>query len=236
MSDVDISAFPDLDFATITGPRVVLEAVLRRLSTPRGGLFYAPDYGADIRDALLARLGPNSLYEWKAAIEQEALQDDRVDAADASLSYDSSTESLTVKITLGLGPLGTVQGYIVVGSSGVVSSGAGEAPPPSGGDTGGSAAPAVTSPTNGGTISGSRITISGTGVPGAAISIALVDGAGTPYAENTAIGTSTVPAGGSWSLISTTAPAHGSCTATVYQTEPGKPKSVGVVRSFTYTA
>ncbi len=48
---VDVSTFPDLDssFTLITGRRVIAEAILRRLLTPRGGLAYDPDFGLDVR-------------------------------------------------------------------------------------------------------------------------------------------------------------------------------------------
>lgn len=53
-------------------------AILRRLQVPRGGLFYQPDYGLDIRLYLNEALTQKRLYELQALIEAEALKDARV--------------------------------------------------------------------------------------------------------------------------------------------------------------
>lgn len=76
----DISTVPDLDpsYSVITGPRVVAEAVARRLITPRGGLFYDLNYGYDVRQFLNAIITPGLASTISSQCEQEALKDERV--------------------------------------------------------------------------------------------------------------------------------------------------------------
>jgi phage baseplate assembly protein W len=96
----DISATAGLDpsFALVTGQRVVAEALYRRLTTPRGTLFYAPNYGTDIREAILARLDEKRLASWRSRIEAECRKDERVMNVRAALSFDPQGERLTVAI------------------------------------------------------------------------------------------------------------------------------------------
>jgi hypothetical protein len=98
----DVSVFPDLDaaFAPMTGGRVVLEAVAKRLCTPRGGLLYSPDYGWDLRDYLNDAITSAKLSQWQREIERECEADERVDSASASIVYDDQAQSL--RITIGL--------------------------------------------------------------------------------------------------------------------------------------
>jgi len=71
---------PDLDpsFRTITGQRVVAEAVCRRLCTPRGSLPDDPNAGFDIRRLVHAKMDDQTLLQLKTAIEREAEKDERV--------------------------------------------------------------------------------------------------------------------------------------------------------------
>lgn len=96
----DISCTSGLDpaFTPISGPRVVAEALFRRLTSPRGSLFYAKDYGTDVREALLARLDRTRLDAWRTRVEAECRKDDRVLSARASLSFDPAAERLTIAI------------------------------------------------------------------------------------------------------------------------------------------
>lgn len=100
----DISTYPDLDeaCAPLTGRRVVAEAILRRLSTPRGGLAFYPDDGIDLRGYLSDGVDGDSIFALKAEIEAECEKDERVVAAEATLAYSPSTESLTAEVVLEL--------------------------------------------------------------------------------------------------------------------------------------
>ena len=98
----DVSVFPDLDpnFSPLTGQRAVAECVARMLETPRGGLVYAPNRGFDIRAVLNESMTEARLSQVKRAVESEALKDERVLDAKASLTFVFATQVLTVKLDL----------------------------------------------------------------------------------------------------------------------------------------
>src|SRR5207253_1177574 len=75
----DLSALPDLDirWPLQDGRRNLAEAIARRLQTPRGGLFYAPDYGTDVRSWLNEVLTEDDLFRVKMAVEAECEKDER---------------------------------------------------------------------------------------------------------------------------------------------------------------
>jgi len=98
----DVSTFPDLDpsFATMSGPRVLGEAIARRISTPRGALHYAPNYGTDVRSYLNDAVTPAKLAQWQREIQAECQKDERVRSAAVSLSFQA--QSQTMRITIGI--------------------------------------------------------------------------------------------------------------------------------------
>ena len=98
----DIKCFPDLDpaFSIEAGNAAVASSIARRLQTPRGGLFYDPDYGYDIRDALSdVSLGTNTAAI-QSNIERECEKDERVQAVTASVTYIQATSTLKVSVAL----------------------------------------------------------------------------------------------------------------------------------------
>lgn len=96
----DISTSPVLDgtMRPISGPRVVLEACARRLTTPRGSLWAHLDYGLDLRSWLNESFTVAAQAEMAAAITAELEKDERVLEVSASSSLDSRTGVLTVRI------------------------------------------------------------------------------------------------------------------------------------------
>lgn len=78
----DFSAVEDFDanWTFLEGDageaRALAQAVARRLITPRGGLFYDPAYGMDIRAFIADTTTPEDAV---AQIENEARKDERVD-------------------------------------------------------------------------------------------------------------------------------------------------------------
>jgi phage baseplate assembly protein W len=94
----DISATAELNaaFSLVSGKRAVAEACIRRLTTPRGGLFYAPNYGTDVREMLAARLDATRLGSWRARIESELRKDDRIQSAQAELTLHPETERVVI--------------------------------------------------------------------------------------------------------------------------------------------
>lgn len=108
----DISCIADIDasFAVVTGPTALAQAIARRLTTPRGALPYAPDYGTDVRLWLNDSFTTAQAGALQAAIEQEVEQDERVLSASAFASYDSTAQALAVSLQLDTaeGPFGLV--------------------------------------------------------------------------------------------------------------------------------
>lgn len=106
----DVSTFDDLDrfFRVMGGPRVIAEALLRRLSTPAGGLFYDPDYGYDVRQLLNAPLSTADLARARIAIVAECQKDQRVDSCEAEVALSGSSLRLTLSITTASGPFSLV--------------------------------------------------------------------------------------------------------------------------------
>lgn len=105
-SDISCVAGLDPNFTLTSGAACVAQAIARRLTTPRGGLFYDPNYGTDVREILAAKIDRRRLEDWRARIETEVRKDDRVASVSASLVYLPATGILTIRIdgTLGTGP------------------------------------------------------------------------------------------------------------------------------------
>jgi hypothetical protein len=92
---VDMSALRsdgtiDLDpgLALVADAQLMNEAVIKRITTPRGGLFYDPDYGVDVREYLNAPIDDARLFELQGLIEAELEKDERISSAAAVLSFD----------------------------------------------------------------------------------------------------------------------------------------------------
>jgi phage baseplate assembly protein W len=105
----DVLVFPGVDgnLNLVADWRVVAEALARRLSTPRGTLPFHPDYGLDVREYLNEAVTQDALYRMKAAVELECEQDERVENAEATITYSASTQTLRLSIeaTTTTGPL-----------------------------------------------------------------------------------------------------------------------------------
>ena len=96
----DISTMPDLDpaFVAISGPKVLAQALMRRLSTPHGALPFNPDDGLDLNDWLHQGLDATTLYRLKSAIEAECERDERVYSVAVSLDASARLDALTIRI------------------------------------------------------------------------------------------------------------------------------------------
>ncbi len=84
----DFSGITDLDArcSTVTGRRLLAEAIARRLSTPRGRLIKHPDYGTDLTEYINDDIGPGDLAAMQSAIVAECLKDERVQDVDVSIT------------------------------------------------------------------------------------------------------------------------------------------------------
>lgn len=99
----DFSCVSDLDpkLSVVSGPLVVAQAIVRRLQTPRGGLWYDLSYGTNVRQWLN---GSTSKVRVASAIEAEARKDERVSAARATVTFSQSSMDIRLLITLAEGP------------------------------------------------------------------------------------------------------------------------------------
>lgn len=114
----DVAVFPDLDltFAPLTGPRVVAEALARRLSTPRGTLPFSDNYGLDLRSWLNETIAPGRLGQLRRDLEAECLKDERVDSVASVAVLDAMQGALSIRlaITTAAGPFSLVLGVTAV--------------------------------------------------------------------------------------------------------------------------
>lgn len=85
---VDLDCTDDLDpmFGLVSGLRVVAQAVYRRLSTPRGMLIDAPDYGFDVRSLLHRGMTPEERAAIPGMIRAEVVKDERIQSAEVQLT------------------------------------------------------------------------------------------------------------------------------------------------------
>jgi hypothetical protein len=101
---IDVSTFPDLDplLSSLTGRRVVGEAVARRLETPRGGLAFHPNYGTDVRQYLNEAITDAQILEIQEAIKSECEKDERVLSAGVVAKFFPTSFTLRIQIELEL--------------------------------------------------------------------------------------------------------------------------------------
>jgi len=95
-TDIGTPGAADLDpyFGLVREGRCLVEAIARRLVTPRGSLFYAPSYGYDLRQGVNSDLDPADLREIEHAAAEECRADERVD--DVQLTAAFSDDRLTL--------------------------------------------------------------------------------------------------------------------------------------------
>ncbi len=96
---VDVDCVTDVSpqFSLAYGIRNLANALLRRLITPRGSLFYDPDYGLDLREYLNAALTDGEVGALAAAVGLELEKDERVASAQVAMTYIRSAGSLRLR-------------------------------------------------------------------------------------------------------------------------------------------
>lgn len=87
-------------FDLVSGRTGLAQALARRLSTPRGGLFYDTTYGLDLRAYLNADLDQGDAFRLEAAAASECERDERVARATAEVTFDQVAETLTIRIDI----------------------------------------------------------------------------------------------------------------------------------------
>lgn len=93
-TDIRISKVVSLS----SGLRNLQDALIRRLSTARGSLFYDPDYGLDLRLFVNQEINADVLDQIRASLEQQLELDERVKNIDATVKYDASNFKLNIRI------------------------------------------------------------------------------------------------------------------------------------------
>jgi hypothetical protein len=98
---VDVSCYPGLDpgGALVSGIVALSQRIARRLTTPRGAWFWAPNECTDVRAYLNEGMGPDALSRIKGDIEREALREEAVATANADVSFNAQSMTLTIHLT-----------------------------------------------------------------------------------------------------------------------------------------
>lgn len=96
----DVSMIDDVDpvWGIASGYANLARALLRRLSTDRGGLFYDPDYGYNVTDLLNAGMTPRQRAKAQQDITAEVRKDERVRSPRVVLTYNAAFQSLTIDV------------------------------------------------------------------------------------------------------------------------------------------
>jgi hypothetical protein len=98
--DLDCTTDIDQDLLEVdpSSKTALAQALLRRLSCPRGRLPDDADYGFDLRGMLNRGTDANALRDLAGQIKGEVLKDDRIDGADVTTTYTAQTETLDVTL------------------------------------------------------------------------------------------------------------------------------------------
>ena len=101
----DFHCLDDVDFGLteVTGRRCLAEAVARRWFTRRGTLFYDPAYGLGLEDWLHGERH-KAMSTLAPALENEALRDERVLAAEVAVHFEGETLFIRAELTDADGP------------------------------------------------------------------------------------------------------------------------------------
>lgn len=92
----------------VTGRVCLAQALVRRLTTPRGRLIDDANYGFDLRSYLDDDLGVGDLARVRAGIDAECLKDERVSAASSTVQMAGGVMIIAIVITDGDGPFNLV--------------------------------------------------------------------------------------------------------------------------------
>jgi hypothetical protein len=97
---VDIMCEEDLDpqLRLVGGVRNVAWALAWRIRTPRGELFYSPDYGRGLVGYCHDEVDRQTLHACRSGLESEALKDDRVRTASSSVRWTPATRTLSTSL------------------------------------------------------------------------------------------------------------------------------------------
>lgn len=103
----DFSWTDDLDaaFRLVSGPERVGQAIYRRLTTKRGSVIDAPDYGFDLRELLSLGLTDGDVGALAGLVRQEVVKDECVRSATVTTSLVDEALRVDLVAELADGPL-----------------------------------------------------------------------------------------------------------------------------------
>ena len=103
----DLSGITSLDWtlSTVGGLRALAHAILRRLTTPRGGLFYAPTYGYNVAE-LIGSTVPASVVEQH--VLEQVLAEEEVEDARCTVALTGTTLRIEIHVVAADGPFDLV--------------------------------------------------------------------------------------------------------------------------------
>jgi len=84
----------------VSGLQNLIEALVRRLSTPTGSLFWDLEYGYDVRALLNGEIDMNLLEAAEKTIENQLQLDERVDDAKCFIVFDLPTSTMYLYISV----------------------------------------------------------------------------------------------------------------------------------------
>lgn len=88
----------------VSGFRVIAEAIVRRWSTPNGGLVDDPNYGTDLTDAVSDDMTITDISQLAQQAGAEAEKDERVLSADVTITLNAGTLLIVGNIDTAKGP------------------------------------------------------------------------------------------------------------------------------------
>ncbi|NJK44983.1 MAG: hypothetical protein HC933_12465 [Pleurocapsa sp. SU_196_0] len=101
---LDLRLLPDKTFTRRSGTDLLVELAVRRLSTPRGGLFYDPLFGFDLREFIQDEFSDVTRFELEDGARRELIKIEGVLDAAVNASARDDTITVTCKLELDEGP------------------------------------------------------------------------------------------------------------------------------------
>lgn len=93
-----------VSLSIVTGRVALAHAILRRLCTPRGGLFYDDEYGYDVLNAIGASAGPGIEGQVEQGVLEQITAEEEVDDARVTATFTDGLLRIEMLVTDGDGP------------------------------------------------------------------------------------------------------------------------------------
>lgn len=87
----------------VTGRNALAHAILRRLTTPRGGLFYDPEYGYDVLNAIGATLN-GTVGQIEQGVLEQITAEEEVETASVRVTFLAGVLRVVMRVVDGDGP------------------------------------------------------------------------------------------------------------------------------------